>query len=242
VFKKLGRMVDMAENKTELNKAGQTRPETKLDAKAKKIGENTVVDQDGKKGKKKLVAKDKEKPRKKRKGFIIVFILVFLFVIIGGAVLMFIYDFFSIQGIVFEFLHNLDPDYAQNVTIKERNNVQKEAELEAFEEELNARQTGLDIRQRELDEAEASLESAQGNINPIYWPPVNEEDIQFMEDISTTFAAMEPVNAADIMVRLYDVEDMAAIIYYMDEDAAGAILESMSAVTAAQITNALLRG
>ncbi|NLB28868.1 MAG: hypothetical protein GX823_01360 [Clostridiales bacterium] len=61
-----------------------------------------------------------------------------------------------------------------------------------------------------------------------------------MEGIAKLYAAMEPENAADVIVNLYSLEDMAAIIHFMSASKAAGILECLTPQLAAQITDQLI--
>lgn len=214
--------------------------------KAVKIHDATVVDI-ANNGRKRLVRRDrkkkkKNKDKKERRGGTWILVLLVLILLIAAAVFaIFFFNLFKIPRMFYDFAHNLDPVYS-GISDKEIALAAKESELKQLEEALDAFKLQLETTERTLKERENDIGSAEVQTNPIYWPPVNEDDVAFMKNIGKIYAAMEPEIAADIMTRLYEVEDMAAIIYYMKQDSAASILENMNAVTAAQITNVLLRG
>lgn len=186
----------------------------------------------GKKGK-------KPKKKKSKLGLMItVFILVLALAATGYVI--FRNDFWGVRTAVFTFVHNLDPEYKE-LTEWEATLTTKEETLTLREQEVDTAQTDLDAYSTELDEREKYLADLEASRVPVYRPPINEDDVVYMQNIGKIYAAMEAKNAADIMVRLYSIEDMAAIIYYMEQTSAAAVLEQMKAEIAADITDQLLR-
>lgn len=213
-------------------------------AEKRKMPEGAVIvdisSDEGAAGPEKIRKKDKKK--RKNSKLKIFLVLLILFLALASAVFIIMkFDFFGARAAFFQFVHNLDPEYQalsdmrQSLEEWEGNLTQIQEDLYARDQALDDMETGLLAREKELAEQEAGS-------NPVYRPPVNDEDVAYMKNIGKIYAEMEPKNAADIMAKLYSVEDMAAIIYYMPQTGAASILELMDAKVAAQITDKLLHG
>ena len=75
---------------------------------------------------------------------------------------------------------------------------------------------------------------------PLYRREMTEEELEDMMSISTLYTQMAPEAAAARLVRLYDPRDVAAILYFMGERNAAAIMSVMTVEYAAEITEILL--
>ena len=201
----------------------------------------TVVDiSGGKKGvskKKAERAKSGKKKKRKLPLLIIIFVLVLLIAAFLTAHLYF--DFFGWKAPMFEIMHHLDPEYTE-LTDRESTLTDRETNAEQRELALAERESSLTTRELQLGQREANLAQSEKARVPVYRPPINDSDREYMESISKIYAGMEPANAASIMVKLYSVEDMAAIIYFMSTSKAAAILENVAPELAAQITDQLI--
>lgn len=203
---------------------------------------DTVVDISGEK---KVVKKKKPVKKKGGKKVVLILILFLMLLAIGLTFAVFRFDLFGIRAGFFEFAHNLDPEY-RATAIREAQLDEQQTALDELQATLDERQDSLDTRQQQLDEAEKALKNAQENLKteqirtPIYRPPVNDEDVAYMKNIGSIYSSMDPENAADILARLYTIEDMAAILYYMPQSNAAAIMELMDHDIAAEITDRLL--
>lgn len=197
----------------------------------------TIVDISG--GKKEVVSKKKKKERKKGGLRKFIFTLILLLLIAGFAVVVFVFNFMDMRTAFFGFVHNLDPDY-RAISDQWLELYAEERNLESLQIALAAEEARLKALEKDLNEKEVYLSNTEASRVPIYRPPVNEDDVIYMQSLSKIFAAMDAKSAAGILVKLYKVEDMAAIIYYMAQANAAAIMENMDAETAASITNQLL--
>ena len=177
--------------------------------------------------------------KKRRSASLIVGILIIIVLFIGFAFTVFYFDFFNVRTGFFAFLHGIDPDY-RGMTEREAAIAEKTLELSNREQGITAEEDRLKAVESGLSERETAVIQREQIKTPIYRPPVNDEDVVYMKSIGKIYASMDPVAAADIMVRLYSTEDMAAVIYYMTQPEAAAILERMPANTAADITDRLL--
>ena len=61
-----------------------------------------------------------------------------------------------------------------------------------------------------------------------------------MQSLSRSYAQIAPAAAADILIKLKDEQHVAAILYFMSERNAAAILSAMESEFAARITDILL--
>lgn len=203
--------------------------------KKKKSDAATIVDISGEQQQSEAGGKNApKKKRKRKKGKLILVCAIILLLTLAAGFVFVVLQFnpFEMRTAVFGFIHNLDPDYKAVYLL--------EASVTERETALNTREATLDSLQETLSKREADIVAAESSTTPVYRPPVNEDDVIYMQNIGKIYAAMEPGNAANIMVKLYSVEDMAAIIYYMKQSSAAAILELMEPSVAAQITDKLL--
>lgn len=212
------------------------------DKNAKKLAHDntTVVDIAG--GKKSAAKKKPEKKKgekRKSKLPLVIFIICLILVIAAFLFSHFYYDLFGWKAPMFDLMHHLDPDFVEIVD--------REATLEARAETLNALEASLNEREDSLNEWELrlsrfdeELKRTEKSRTPVYRPPINDSDREYMTGIAKIYAGMEPENAAEVMVNLYSVEDMAAIVYFMSSSKAASILECMNPSLAAQITDQLL--
>lgn len=189
--------------------------------------------EDGKK-----IRKTKTKTRKKGR-LKLILLLVVIFAVGAFLFALVYFDLFGARTGAYEFLHNLDPEY-RVVTLREAELEAREAELEAEQQLLAEAQAEMDSYERELTELEADLKAIETNRLPVYRQPLNDSDIEYMQQIGKIFSGMEAQNAADILQSLYDIGDTAAVLYYMSADSAGSILELMEVGYAAQVTDTLL--
>jgi len=205
--------------------------------------------------------KDKKKKGKKEKGgaggVILIMVLV-LVILIGGYVAALYLDMFSAREIaadaITEPLLNviiwLDPGYssirnrlraegeAQEKRFDERARDldEREANLELLEGVVNTREQLLERRTQELDRREEQIIAMYERTIPIYKREMTEQEHEDMVSLSRTFTQMAPDVAAEILVRLYDPRDVAAILYFMGERNSASILAVMDAAYAAEIT------
>ncbi|MDR2357756.1 MAG: hypothetical protein LBD92_06735 [Oscillospiraceae bacterium] len=157
------------------------------------------------------------------------------------------FDQWGFRTAVIEFVNSFDPDYA-DLTRREAELAADSAELETRRADALAEDERLEELRLELERREAALEaqeeqSAQegaGAPDSGYWLGLSPQEIEDMESLAKTYAAMDAVSAAEIMAELYTVYDAAAIFYYMPEKNAAPILEAMDRQLAAAITQALL--
>ena len=200
----------------------------------------TVIDISG--GKKEVTKKTAEKGAKdkKKKSKLPVVIFVFILLLLVAFLTAHFYlDLFGWKESMFDTMHNLDPKYSEFID-REAALTSKEASIEQREIALVDKETSLSTREQQLTQREKELAQTEKSRVPVYRPPINDSDREYMESIAKIYASMEPENAASVMVNLYSTEDMAAIIYFMSTSKAAAILECLTPALAAQITDQLI--
>lgn len=153
-------------------------------------------------------------------------------------------DFLGARSVFIGAVDSLDPDY---VALAERTRYEdaRSAELDAREAQLREESDRLDSRGAELDSAKAAFDAersaaAERQDEVGYWLGLSPQETEDIKSLGRTYAAMDAAAAAEIMARLYTVNDMAAILYHMAEKRVAPILEAMDRQLAAQITEVLL--
>ncbi|MDR0951738.1 MAG: hypothetical protein LBM18_02330 [Oscillospiraceae bacterium] len=180
-----------------------------------------------------------KKPEKKKHGFPVGFTLfVLALAIIGAGVFAVVKNIGGMRDKAIELITSLDSHYVE-VAEREAALAGKETELSTRESAIESKEERLTLLERDLNAREESIET-QENQKPIYRRPLDEQSLADIQALADTYAAMDPVDAASILTRLYTTEDMAGIIYYMDSDAAAAVLTEMRVDIAAAITQLLL--
>ena len=201
----------------------------------------TVVDiSGGKKGvSKRTLDREKKPKKKKRKLPLIIFILVLLILIAAFLTAHLYFDLFGWKEPMFEIMHRFDPGYVE-IADREVAVTERELALEQLELTLSEREDAIIVKELQLQKRNTELNDLEKSRVPVYRPPINESDREYMESVAKIYAGMEPENAASVMGNLYSIEDMAAIIYFMSTSKAAAILECMTPQRAAQITDQLI--
>jgi len=216
------------------------------------------------KEKKEKVKKEKgEKGEKGGAGSVILIMVLVLIILIGGFSAALFFDVFSAREIIADVVTEplldviiwLDPGFS---SIRQRLVIEEEAQIRRLEERreefeireedivlregiLNTREQLLERRSFELDRREEQIIAMYERTIPIYRrEDRTEQEIADMNSLSRTYTQMSPDTAADILVRLYDPRDVAAILYYMSERNAATILAAMDPAYAANITEILL--
>jgi len=245
----------VAEEITDLTEDGEDAGAA--DEKGKKKGKKAPKEPKAPKEKKEKVKKD---PKEKggAGGVIIIMILVLL-ILIGGFAAALFFDIFDARVIIAEVITEplldiiiwLDPGYssinqrlaaegeAQEKRFEERAESldRREEEVKLREEIINSRELQLERRAFDLDRREEQIIAMYERTIPIYRrDDLTEQELEDMMSLSRTYTQMSPETAALILVRLYDLRDVAAILYYMGERNAASILAVMDASYAAEIT------
>ena len=117
----------------------------------------------------------------------------------------------------------------------------KQEKINKREEDVTAREKSAQEQSKKLDERENALKEQQNAPPvPLYRRILTDQELTDMKALSGTYAAMDPEKAAEILEKLGDYDEMAAIIYYMTEKKAAAIISAMDATVAAVLTQKLL--
>ena len=207
----------------------------------------------------------KEKAPKEKKsqsgggaGGIIVIMILVLIILIGGFGAALYLDMFSAREIVAEIVTEpllgiitwLDPGYSSieqrqraEAEAQERKNAareleldEREANIELMEAILDTREALLDRRDAEQDRREEQIIAMYERTVPLYRRELTDEVLEEMNTLARTYTNMSPETAAGILVRLYDIRDVASILWYMSERNAAALLAAFTPEYAAEIT------
>jgi flagellar motility protein MotE (MotC chaperone) len=118
--------------------------------------------------------------------------------------------------------------------------VERENELDSLKTSLDKQESQLDRRSVSLDRREEQMDQTSDGKGPVYRQIVSEQDLADMQSLGRSYAQMAPETAAAILTELKDEQYVAAIIYYMAERNAAAILAVMEPAFAARITELLI--
>ncbi|NLT57776.1 MAG: hypothetical protein GXX99_02300 [Clostridiales bacterium] len=195
----------------------------------------------GKKGRKKADKKRARGDKKGRRGFWgLLALVVLIFFAAGFLVASVKKDLGGVRSKLIETVNLLDPAYADLVA-REQQVELLEAGLATREQQVALLEEALNARALLLDEREAAALSRELERLPIYRRNLDEDKQEEIRALGKTYANMDAEKAASIMGELYNVEDMATILYYMSSRSAAAVLEQMDQKLAAQITDELLK-
>ena len=186
------------------------------------------------------VAKKKKKKGRKLK---IILILVLVVLVVGFVAEEIIFNYLGVRDMFIDAVISLDPEYGE----REQRYVDWEADLTARESEMSRREQAVQSRQGqnerrtiELNLMEEELKEQQQSLTPLWRRVMSEQELADMQSLSRSYALMAPETAAERLVQLEDMEDVAAIMYYMVERNAAAILAAMEPEYAAALTEILL--
>jgi len=120
-----------------------------------------------------------------------------------------------------------------------------EQELSKREEEVKAREDAVNTRETQLDRRSAALDrreeqQALEERTPAFQRILTDSELADFRSLSNTFAQMPPASAAVILMEMYRPEDLATIIYFMNDRNAAAVLAEMNPLVAALIAEYLL--
>jgi len=108
------------------------------------------------------------------------------------------------------------------------------AELNEWGIQLDKRETAVSKREESVKEAETA--SGTSAIRRV----LTEQELADYRSLSRSYANMDPDAAAKILAQMKDLNDAAAILFYMSERGAAAVLAAMDAQLAARLTEILL--
>jgi len=206
----------------------------------------------------------------KKKGGPLKLILILLpIVLVAAFVVLLVLNLFGIRdiagGVVIDPLIStivwFDPGFTSVDDELRAKSDEREAELNKRETGINERDEKLAKRESEIENRESMLDSKEIQLNrrsasldsqeeqatqtarpslPLYRRAMTEQELADMQSLSRKYSRMTPDAAADILMELNDDRHVAAILYYMSERNASAILAVMDAEYAAKITEILL--
>ena len=193
-------------------------------------------------------------PSRKRGLLKILFIVVPILLCAGLVFGMINFNWFGARHMLIDAVNRLDPDHAyyrryyieeraELAAMREAWDIEYEEEhyyLSAWEHDLQVWQANLDFREQGLFEWEQLLEDREARGTPIYRRDPTSPEYEEMWIVGGIYAAMTPQQAAERLVELYTREDAAAILMFMSQRNAGAILAQIPPPYAARITEILL--
>ena len=186
----------------------------------------------------------KDKSGKKKGGKLKIILIIVLVLLVAGFVFEEIYfNYLGMRDVLIDSVVKIDPEYGpRQVRLDEREADLdlREAGIEARERSVGSRETTVDRRAAELDQREETLSNNTQSSAPIYRRQLTAQEITDMESLSRSYSQMPPDAAAVILTELERMDDVAAILYYMNERNAASILSAMDPEFAARITEILL--
>ena len=200
---------------------------------------------------------------KKEFRWVVLVLILVPVLLIGAFVAAVILDYFGARGLVAGIARDpllraviwLDPEFS---TLEEEMHNRSEAREGALEvreefvntrfEEIDAREASANTREQQLDRRaqailrrEEELNRQQQNIGvPVFRRQLTEQELEDILSLSRTYSQMSPGTAAEILVELHSLDDVATILYHMTERSAAAVLSVMEVWFAAEITEILL--
>ena len=192
----------------------------------------------------KLSRKERKALGIKRGGKLKIILIILLVVLIAG----FVYEELTInwlgtRDMLIEAVIRLDPDVRHReagLDAREVAIAAEETDLAERTRVVQSREDRLVSRAAELDRKEAEIIEREIRATPIYRRSMSEQELADMVSLSRYYTQMAPASAAAILVEMTHSEDVAAILYYMAERNAAAILAVMEPEFAAEITSLLL--
>ena len=181
---------------------------------------------------------------KKKGGKLKIILLIILVLLVAGFVAEEVYfNWLGTRDMVIDAVIKLDPNIrarGARLDAREAALAEKEEAFEARERQVLTRETQNERRKAELDRTAAELADRELRATPIYRRQMSEQELEDMVSISRAYSQMQPESAAAILGELDSNEDVAAILFYMTERNAAAILAVMEPEYAARITSILL--
>ena len=187
--------------------------------------------------------KKAKKGKKKGKKLKIILIIVLVLLVAGFVFEEVYYNILGTRDMLIDAVVKLDPDFrAREAKLDEREAslLKLQTELDARERTASSRETQNLKRTTELDDREKTLDDLQQRLTPLYRRAMTEQELEDMVSLSRSYSRMAPEDAAVILLELSQPDDVAAILYYMNERNAAAILAVMEPEFAATITDILL--
>ena len=193
-----------------------------------------------------------ELPKKKRRLLKILLIVIPVFLCAGFVFGVVQWNLFGVRDVVIETVNRLDPEFAETrrnyITLRA---VELEEAIDAFwieaedyrdemEAEFREIEERHELTRLELEDWEAELVEREQRLVPIYRRDPDGEEFLEMQNLGNIYSAMSAAAAAERLIELHDRRDAAAILLFMSETAAAAILSEMEPRIAAELTDILL--
>jgi len=214
------------------------------------------------KGKKEKIPKEKGEKKGGAGGVILIMLLV-LVLLIGGFAAAIYFDVFEARIIVADAINEpltrliiwLDPGFStvdqqmrDEAAARERRITELETDLEGRIVAAEERENEIFSREQQLDKRASELNSREQQIIQMYERTIplyrredrTDQELEDMLSLSRTYSNMDAETAAEIMIKLHDPKDVAAILYYMSERNSALILAEFRPEYAAEITEILL--
>jgi flagellar motility protein MotE (MotC chaperone) len=209
-------------------------------------------------------ADKKAKGGKKKGGMLKLLLIIVPVVLIGAFAAAVVLNFFGTRDMVNgwvseplkDFLIWLDPELSEiEETIRQSGDERsagldvREGELDAREEEIGVREAEAESREEQQDRRSSALDRREAAMNeaaeaaPRPDDPrreLTEQELADIQSVSRTYAQMPPETAAEILTELYEIHDVAMILFHMTERNVAAILGALEVGFAARVTELLL--
>ena len=186
------------------------------------------------------VAEAKSGSGKKKGRKLKIILIIVLVLLVAGFVFEEVYfNYLGLRDVLIDTVVRLDPDYRdreETLNEREAEQIKTKTELDARDKTITSRETQNERRSAELKRQEEDISDREKRLIPLYRRQLSEEEQADMSSISLSYSRMAPEDAARILLELDNPEDVAAILYFMSERNAAAILAVMEPQFAARIT------
>ncbi len=182
---------------------------------------------------------DKKKRRRRRKRKVLLSLFLIL-LIIAGVVAAFYYT--GVIKSLFELI-GFEKPMAVMSTIEQEQRFQSwQKELEDWEFQLDKRELELEEEKKALSEREVAVASREENVKSFsaILTETDEERISVLERLGGIYDKMDVASAVAIIEKMYTVDEMAIIIYYMSDATAAAVLAEMTPSIATEIISMMI--
>lgn len=180
------------------------------------------------------------KRRKRRtKGILIITIIMFLLIIAGAVALYFLGFLDPLLPLV-----GMTPR-AEIVTFEQR-----QEQLIALEKALDLREQALVEREEKVEKKAQKLSILEDELEERENAPVDfnekisktdKESLDNLKKVSKICSTMEAEAAANVIIELGSVDEMALVVYFMSEEAAANVMAALPEMTAAKIMSLIIR-
>lgn len=202
--------------------------------------------EESKKRKRRRRKKDADSPagegksRSRKRIIKLVVLILLLFFVAGFLYASVRYDLWSVRSRFIGMVNRLDPAYvgvqqaaADQLRADQQQLAVDQAKLKSDRENLDAREALLNLREEQVETQEIAR-------TPIHRRLLTDQQREELQSLGKIYNNMEPEAAAEIITELYDVIDMATLLYFMNQAKAADVLTYMDPALAAAITEELL--